>query len=247
MGFAFDGFPVYGPYAYADPTGVNTAITRMRSSYQKRSITQRHTLPDGTVLTPSQYGPDISATYPLGYYAEDYEYVAGSGDLDAYNGRFAVTPQYPGGTYAYYVTVDGNGASAYPYDIGPSYYGVVATDNITSHGHVTIGESVTTYTPPTVSVGDTSPGGTGLLRLATSLPNPARESTVIAFSLPHAAHVTLTVFDVAGHRVMTLLDDTRPAGAGTVSFDASRLTPGVYLYQLRAGKSSDSRSMLVLR
>jgi hypothetical protein len=46
---------------------------------------------------------------------------------------------------------------------------------------------------------------------------------------------------------MTLLDDTRPAGAGTVSFDASRLAPGVYLYQLRAGKLSDSRSMLVLR
>jgi len=70
-------------------------ITRIRSSYQTRAITQRHTLPDGTVLTPAQYGPDVSGTYPLGYYAEDHEYVSGLGDLDAYNGRFAVTPEYP--------------------------------------------------------------------------------------------------------------------------------------------------------
>src|SRR6185436_1469216 len=132
-------------------------VTRIRSSYRLRNITVRQTLPNGTVLTPAQYGPPVSGTYPLGYYVEDYEYVAGLGDLDTYNGRFAVTPQYPTGTYAYYVTLEANGTSAYPYSIGPSYNGVVATENITTMGHVTISEPVTTYTPTVVpgAVADT--------------------------------------------------------------------------------------------
>lgn len=243
LGYAFDGFPVYGPYAYANTDG-SGEITRMRSSYAARSITQRHTLADGTVLTPSQYGPDVSGTYPLGYYAEDYVYTAGSGDLDAYNGRFAITPDYPGGTYAYYITVDANGQSVYPYDIGPSYYGVVATDNISSHGHVTISEAVSTYTPTaSVHPGDTSSG----IELAPSVPNPAHGPTLVSFTLPAASHVTLSVYSVAGRRMMTLVDSVRAAGVNRVSFDGSKLEPGVYYLQLRAGSRLASRSMLVLR
>jgi len=58
-----------------------------------------------------------------------------------------VTPEYPSGIYAYYVTVDAAGASAYPYAIGPTYYGIVQNENITQHQRVTITEQVTTYTP----------------------------------------------------------------------------------------------------
>ena len=148
IGYAFDGYPIYGPYAYTGVDG-SGSITRMRTSYRTRNITVRQTLPDGTVLQPSQYGPTV-ATRALGYYVEDFEYVAGLGDLDEYNGRFAVTPEYPQGTYAYYVTVNAAGASEYPYSIGPRYNGVVATDNITTQGHVTISESVTVYTPTAV-------------------------------------------------------------------------------------------------
>lgn len=150
VGYAFDGYPIYGPYAYVNTNGTG-GIARMQSSYRLRSITVRQTLPDGTPLTPAQYGPAVSATFPLGYYAEDFEYVAGLGNLDAYNGRTAVTPEYPGGTYAYYVTIDASGASAYPYSVGPRYNGVVATENITTMGHVTISEAVTTYVPTTIA------------------------------------------------------------------------------------------------
>jgi hypothetical protein len=243
LGYAFDGFPLYGPYAYGNPDG-SGGVTRMRSGYATRNITVRETLPDGTVLTPSQYGPPVSATYPLGYYAEDHEYT-GSGDLDAYNGRFAVTPEYPGGTYAYYVTVDATGHSVYPYDIGPKYYGVVATDNITSHGHVTISEPVTTYTP-TVAVGEPAALSSGIA-LRQNRPNPALGLTTIAFTIPRAARVTLGLYDVAGHKLMTLADGTRPAGPRSVSFDVSPLAPGVYFYRLRAGALTVSRVMLVLR
>jgi hypothetical protein len=120
------------------------------SSYRLRNITERTTLPDGTQLDPSQYGPPVSTSYPLGYYVEDYEYVRGLGDLDEHNGRFAVTPEYPNGTYAYYVTINDDGSSAYPYTLGPTYDGVVATEDIGPNGgHVTISEPVTTYIPST--------------------------------------------------------------------------------------------------
>jgi len=45
------------------------------------------------------------------------------GTLDEYNGRFAVTPEYPNGTYAYFMTEDGSGNPVYPYVIGPRFYG----------------------------------------------------------------------------------------------------------------------------
>jgi hypothetical protein len=128
VGFAFDGYPVYGPYGFTNADGTG-AVKMMRSSYRKRNITQRTTLPDGTVLTSANYGPAVGTTYPLGYYIEDYEYVAGLGDLDTSNGRFCVTPEYPQGTYAYFVTYDTAGVPAYPYMIGPTYYGVLDTAN----------------------------------------------------------------------------------------------------------------------
>ena len=135
LGYAFDGFPVYGPYMYANPDGTG-GVKRMVSSFQLRSLTNRNTVvhvnPDGsnttTNVTP---GPNVSAQYPLGYYVEDYQYVAGSGDLNQFNLRFTDTPEYPNGTWAYFTTIDATGKSAYPYIVGPYYGGVVAGDDTT--------------------------------------------------------------------------------------------------------------------
>ncbi len=244
LGFAFDGFPVYGPYGYANTDGTG-GITRIRSSYGVRNIVVRQVLPDGTVLTPSQYGPAVSANYPLGYYVEDYAHIAGLGDLDEFNGRFAVTPEYPGGTYAYYVTVDATGAAVYPYDIGPSYYGVVATDDITSHGHVTISEPVTAWTP-TTGVGGAAPGA-NVLTLAQNQPNPAVARSTIRFELPRAGKVRLELYDLNGHRVATLVEGMRAAGAHDVTLDTAKLAAGVYFYELRAGAWTQSRHLVVVR
>jgi hypothetical protein len=146
IGFAWDGFPIYGPYGYANVDGTG-GIKRITSGYQARGITQRTTLADGTALQPSQYGPAVTAQYPLGAYVEDYAWLATAGDLDQYNGRFAVTPEYPQGTYAYFVTLDGAGKAAYPYIIGPQYYGVVATDNLPG-STITVPADVVYYTAP---------------------------------------------------------------------------------------------------
>src|SRR5439155_14556856 len=115
------------------------------SSYQLRNITTRTTKPDGTALSTNQYGPAVSATYPLGYYLEDYVYNSASGDLDQYNGKFTITPDFPNGTYAYFTTLDSLGKAAYPYIVGPTYYGVLQNDNRTQTVAVPAGAA--TFSP----------------------------------------------------------------------------------------------------
>ena len=99
----------------------------MRSGYRLRRMTQRDTLPEWALdyhpgvpqsLPAAQQGPAVSARFPLGRYVEDNEYVAGLGDLDQFNGRTTVTPEYPNGTYAYFVTIQEDGTPAFPYILG---------------------------------------------------------------------------------------------------------------------------------
>jgi hypothetical protein len=147
IGYAFDGYPIYGAYGYRNADG-SGGVTRMRSSYHMRSMTSRTTRPDGTALTQAQYGPDVSAQYPLGYYVEDFAYAAGSGDLDEHNGRQCVTPEYPEGTYAYFVTLDETGVAAFPYTLGVTYYGTVPAGNTgPQSGHNVPSEQVSIYSP----------------------------------------------------------------------------------------------------
>ncbi|WP_186775444.1 YHYH protein [Rubripirellula tenax] len=120
LGWSFDGFPIYGSYGYVDGNS-NAGIERIESSWQLRNITSRTD------------GPPLAAQ-PLGSFLEDFEYVAGSGDLDQYNGRFSPTPDYPDGIYHYYVTIDASGEPAFPYSIGLEYNGVVAPGNANNGG-----------------------------------------------------------------------------------------------------------------
>ncbi len=117
IGFALDGFPIYGPW------GFSAGLKRMRSSYRLRNMTVRDRWPDSTRLAPGQYGPPVDAQYPAGSFVEDYEYVTESGDLDEYNGRFGVTPDYPDGTYAYFLTTDDSGSLAFPYLLASQFAG----------------------------------------------------------------------------------------------------------------------------
>jgi hypothetical protein len=140
IGFAYDGFPIYGAYGYKNADGTG-GITRIKSGYQLRNITTRTLWADGTDVAD---GPSVSTTYPLGYFREDYEFIAHTGQedyLDEHNGRFCKTPEYPNGIYCYFATVDANWNSAYPYAVGPYFYGNKTASKVT-----TIGETVTTYT-----------------------------------------------------------------------------------------------------
>ena len=147
IGFAFDGFPIYGPYGYANADG-SGGVTRISSSYQPRQITARTSLPNGTQLMASQYGPAISTAFPLGCYVEDWQFSAGSGHLDQSNGRVCVTPEYPAGIYCYFVTVNATHEPVYPYTLGPTYYGVVPAGNTgpgSGHNAPGTGETVQNF------------------------------------------------------------------------------------------------------
>jgi hypothetical protein len=83
-----------------------------------------------TTLASNEYGPNVTTSFPLARYLEDNDYLGDLGytqgvqfDLDEYNGRFCVTPDFPGGTYAYFVAISSNGAPAFPYNLGRRYYG----------------------------------------------------------------------------------------------------------------------------
>ncbi len=94
----------------------------MRSSYRLRSIARREGWADETMLTPEQYGPAESAAEPPGTFAEDYEYIP-AWRLGQLNGFSTQTPNT--GTYAYFLATDAAGRLAFPYLIGPRFYGKV--------------------------------------------------------------------------------------------------------------------------
>ena len=149
LGWMFDGYPIYGPYGYSDPTNPNSAVKRVKPGFRLRTVTQRSSLPDWALarhagisqqLSATQTGPDVSETFPLGRYIEDFEFVQGLGDLDVHNGRFTVTPEFPNGTYAYFVTINDDGSPAFPYVIGSQFYG-----NLTGGGNATAPANAQSY------------------------------------------------------------------------------------------------------
>ena len=78
-------------------------------------------------------------------------------------------------------------------------------------------------------------------------PNPFNPSTVISYQLPSNAFVVLKVFDVLGREVETLVDQRESAGNHSVTFNASSLPSGVYLYRLQAGVYHDTKKLLLLK
>jgi len=84
------------------------------------------------------------------------------------------------------------------------------------------------------------------LDLQQNHPNPFREHSRIAFSLPSEQHVLLEVYDLTGRKVKTLADRFYGPGPHHVEVEGRQLEPGLYSYRLRAGSSSASRQMIIL-
>lgn len=232
IGYAYDGFPIYGSYAYQNTDGTG-GITRMKSSYQLRNITIRTTYADGSAVTP---GPAVSATYPLGYFREDYEYIAHPGQpdyLDEHNGRFCKTPEYPNGIYCYFATVDTNWNSAYPYVVGPTFYGNKTAAKVTA-----ITETVTTYNP-TTSVANT------LLPdkfTVTAYPNPGNDFLAIQLDGIVPEDITATLYDMAGREISkTLLKQ----GSTITYMDTRTLYNGEYLLRMVLGANTITKKVWI--
>ena len=83
--------------------------------------------------------------------------------------------------------------------------------------------------------------------LAQNYPNPFNPSTTISFSIPSSAFTSLKVYDVLGNEVATLVNEEKPAGEYDITFDASALTSGVYLYRLNVGNFSEMKKMILMK
>jgi hypothetical protein len=146
LGFALDGYPIYGPYGYANGTNPNSPIKLLKSCYVAATYPNnlRTQLGNGTAISNSaNYGPPVNSTYPSGAFLLDYYFQSSSScDLDKFNGRFQITPEYPSGTYAYIATINSTGTAQYPFTIAPSFYYSTVASTSTSN---TISESTTTY------------------------------------------------------------------------------------------------------
>jgi hypothetical protein len=83
--------------------------------------------------------------------------------------------------------------------------------------------------------------------LQQNYPNPFNPSTVIKYSIPKEQVVSLKIFNVLGQEVATLLNKMQTAGNYEVTFNASKLASGVYIYQLNAGTFTYSKKMMLLK
>ncbi len=95
IGWAGDGFPIYARYGYVNANDAASGTRAMKGSWRVKAA-------------PDANRPATSL-YAMGTFRQDYEYVAGLGDLDECNGRSGVTPEFPTGIYHYYAT------DTYPY------------------------------------------------------------------------------------------------------------------------------------
>ena len=87
----------------------------------------------------------------------------------------------------------------------------------------------------------------GEFRLNQNYPNPFNPSTTITYALPEQTDVRLEVFAISGQRVTVLVDEVQQAGQHRVSFDASGLASGVYLYRLQAGTFIKTQRMVLIK
>jgi hypothetical protein len=78
-------------------------------------------------------------------------------------------------------------------------------------------------------------------------PNPFNAQTTIRFTMSETRNVNLAVYDLLGRRARTLVNEYRPAGSHTVTFDASDLSSGVYFYRLQAGETIETKRMVLLK
>lgn len=194
LGWAIDGYPIYGPYGYDNPSTIG-GVVRMRSGYTLVEKSGRP-LPASVSVLPGRYpgtqipvsttqglypgmelrGPWPAKTYkivrvlsnaiqvnaeinyefrtdtrvqgiwPLGIFVQDYEYTAPSGTtLDQSNGRFCVTPEFPNGTYAYFMSQDLDDQPTFPYIVGARFYGSLSSDEVSGVANIEPQASNLTY------------------------------------------------------------------------------------------------------
>jgi hypothetical protein len=109
---------------------------------------------------------------------------------------------------------------------------------------ITMPVKISVVDPTSIENSDDLPAQVSLNQ---NYPNPFNPATTISFELPQSAPVQLRVYDVTGRVVATLINEVRSAGEHQAVFDASALTSGVYVYELRTPESTITRKMMLIK
>lgn len=118
LGFCLDGYPIYGPFAYSGALDNSSPIILMQSSYSGLA-TDDHRPVDWKYFNTIGVN-DVEYQLLPGMFLEDFIYIEQYGTLDNFNGRFCITPEFPSGTYAYFLTFTNNSLTipSFPYIFG---------------------------------------------------------------------------------------------------------------------------------
>lgn len=114
------------------------------------------------------------------------------------------------------------------------------------NGSTTYSNAIAVTVSGVQGVGDKKPLPTEFA-LHQNYPNPFNPSTIINYDLPKAAYVHLTVYDILGREVATLVNGAQDAGYKSVEMDASNMPSGLYIYRLTAGTYTSVRKMLLIK
>lgn len=204
LGYAYDGNPIYGPYGYSNPLDPDSSVIRLSSGYQ---------------LNPSrENGPSIT-DYPAGSFIDDYVWVpsinSGKTELDQNNGRFCVTPEYPKGVYAYFITIDSSNNSVFPYILGNNFYSLPVDSNYNSNISqddlpVNSKRLISNYSEQNGQnvyclVQDVKSGNINSYSIESSIPNfSVNNNLIIDNSLTEGSGVTASVSSVKGKNVSSI-------------------------------------------
>jgi hypothetical protein len=230
LGYAYDGFPIYGAYGYKNANGTG-GVVRMKSSYYLRTNTTRLNGPAVGAVVGTQ-------TFFNGYFREDYAYTPTSAStpdyLDEHNGRFCITPEYPLGIYCYFCTVDENWNSAYPYVVGPTFYGVYANRKVAS-----VTEPTTIY-KPTVGVKNENTQDINV----NVFPNPSNDFIAVQVLGLNKENLSIELYDATGKLVQK---SSINAGATNTYLDTKTLYAGTYSVIISGAKVITTKNVVITK
>jgi hypothetical protein len=112
---------------------------------------------------------------------------------------------------------------------------------------VTLDANVVTSPGTINSIGNNGKQIPDQFALAQNFPNPFNPVTKINYSIPKEGHVKLTVFNTIGNSVVTIVNETQPAGNYSVQFNGIKLASGVYFYRLDSGNYSSVKKLILMK
>jgi photosystem II stability/assembly factor-like uncharacterized protein len=229
-------------------TDNGTTWLAINSGLSNRSIRAMAVKPDGKLFAGSWGGGVFRSTDRGESWIE-----ANSGLTGTYIQSFAVNR-----SGHIFVGVSGGGVCR-TIDDGITWQainsGLTFADNtralaVSPSGHLfagTFARGVFRSVESTTSVNDLPPSTPSSFELAQNYPNPFNPATTIEYTLSYRAHVGLSVFDLLGREVATLVNTVEQSGRKSLLFDASSLSTGIYFYRLQVNGYTQTRKLLLLK